>query len=848
MSYNFIQNISLGNPEQAGTVHPISIENSRLLERTIQQRKRLAILLPVKYYSAYWASVISVFHRIHNKYNDEVNIGKYDYGQKILINDSAIASFSSLTPDGNLSVETSDATITINKSFHGSLRSIDTKKPLSKTQKVMKALSEASAVQNPIDDILHINSMGDTSFFREKSYFVGRGVSSREFFETRNLNGTSIDNIINIGSINASGEEVPFRSGQKTDFNLLVSSSLQAFASYFREDRENRKGSLVIDGLSHIKKDVNTFVYMMERNWLPVTVFCDHSDIESLELLEKQHFKFWHWSGKLLENHNKNHQRHSYFKSLGDAIEKNSALSLTEKICSFPQLSDIIDQLKRVDDEITDDSILLRSEFSKLFGLAVNVSRLIFVPDSEYVAKFNEKIDRIEDQLKRHSIFINQNAMESLELCIAYLREIIANPNAFIDHKIKSIMDEIRESEIKKFYFLVQRADDIEETREFWMKNNDSSVDIEAVSVTDLLNDSAYDHYLGKNVGLIVSGWMNRTNMQKIIFQQTAFSNISLHLYDYEHEWYQYFIEYWKGLMKKYTTSENLLDEMDIEMKDIEPSFLTQISTITSAKKTADIFQFETRVNSYANARYTSDNSPLRTKKIQFAADYFMYSTETHRFFVVNEDKFEKTHEMSVDDRLRDNLHPGDKILLSSSGVDLLTDKADELMQEGNTFGSREKSKIWKKALMAKLISLDYNMSELRSELSENGCDMNIITLKNWIFEDSSIGPQDDHNIDIIAKVCSDDNLKSNLNEVKKSIKTVRSFHQKAAFAIKRDFIDNLSSIFHDQSHEEISERDMLSVSLDEYGEIIIIRIMDIEQDPINIDPLHVNRLIHGVE
>ena len=104
MSYNFIQNISLGNLEQAGTIHPVSIENSKLLERTIQQRKRLAILLPVKYYSAYWASVISVFHRIHNQYNDEVNIGKYDYGQKILINDSAIASFSSLTPDGNLSV------------------------------------------------------------------------------------------------------------------------------------------------------------------------------------------------------------------------------------------------------------------------------------------------------------------------------------------------------------------------------------------------------------------------------------------------------------------------------------------------------------------------------------------------------------------------------------------------------------------------------------------------------------------------------------------------------------------------------------------------------------------------
>jgi hypothetical protein len=87
--------------------------------------------------------------------------------------------------------------------------------------------------------------------------------------------------------------------------------------------------------------------------------------------------------------------------------------------------------------------------------------------------------------------------------------------------------------------------------------------------------------------------------------------------------------------------------------------------------------------------------------------------------------------------------------------------------------------------------------------------------------------------------------LKKQLKQVKAAIKTVRSYHQKAAFAIKRDLIENLSHIFHDSNHEEMYSKDLIEVTLLDYGEIFVIKMLDISQNTIEVDPKYANRLIH---
>ena len=68
---HFINNIALGNQSVNSRIHPIAVQNSELIEETIRGLNRIVILKPNKYYSAYWASVLSIFSRIKKKFNDE---------------------------------------------------------------------------------------------------------------------------------------------------------------------------------------------------------------------------------------------------------------------------------------------------------------------------------------------------------------------------------------------------------------------------------------------------------------------------------------------------------------------------------------------------------------------------------------------------------------------------------------------------------------------------------------------------------------------------------------------------------------------------------------------------------
>ena len=56
----------------------------------------------------------------------------------------------------------------------------------------------------------------------------------------------------------------------------------------------------------------------------------------------------------------------------------------------------------------------------------------------------------------------------------------------------------------------------------------------------------------------------------------------------------------------------------------------------------------------------------------------------------------------------------------------------------------------------------------------------------------------------------------------------------------------HLSHIFHDSDHEEMYSKDLIQITLPDYGEIVVIKMLDITQNTIDIDPKYANRLILG--
>jgi hypothetical protein len=845
---HFINNIALGNQSENSRIHPIALQNSELIEKTIGDLNRIVILIPNKYYAAYWASVLSIFSRIKRKFNDESNIGKYELGQKISINDRAIARFLSFNEDENLVVETNDATITIRNRFDGSIKAIKTKKPLSKTNKVLIALSKESAQVNPIDRILGIYSLGDTSFYKDKTYLISKGVTSRKFFDTRQLNGQLLDNIINVGSIAIDSTVRTFGSGQTAEFNFLISSDYLNFFTYYENANHWDEDNLIVDGVSHIKRHIGNFIHMIEQDWLPVTVFADYTEIEDLDILKDFNFTYWHWTGKLLDNFQPSANNHPYFKSFSQSIEKNKNIELKDIACSSVLLTDIVNNLNKMERKIPEDNTFLKSEFSKLFGIVMSFSRMVAPPREQHLNEFGEKLNEVHENIKKESIFIKKDVMELIDISIECLRDIIADPEKFLENKINNIKKEINHEDLKSCYLLVQKPEEIEVTEEYWdgLLDDNQKEKIHVISLIDLLNENDFKTYLGPENCLFVCGWMNKSNMHRITLQQFAFSRIRFFFYEFEKQWYGFAIKYWHDQLNKYETSSRVAEMYLLSSSDIQNNLFKKSVEDNRGQTTENIFDFEKKIRSYTNAKYVSEADAIKTKKIEFASDYIMFSTETHKFFVINEDKFEKTNKLVVEDKSRDRILPGDRIVLNYTEVNLLREKADELLVRDNYNDARSMSYLWKEALLEQWNKPGYSSKKLRDELAEHGCDINIVTLRNWLFDESSIGPQEESNLDKIASITDHNELKKQLKQVKAAIKTVRSYHQKAAFAIKKDLVENLSHIFHDSNHEEMYSNDLIQVTLPDYGEILVIKMLDISQNTIEVDPKYANRLIHG--
>ncbi len=849
---NHFTKIYLGESEDndslKSSIHPIAIFNAELIEKAIDELNRIVIITPNKYYSAYWASVLSVFSRIKNKFNHESNIGKYAIGQKIIINDMAIASFYSLKDDGELIIETSDARITVNNNFFGSIKPIKTKRGLSDTHRVLSALKKESALTNPVDKILSINSLGDTSFYKDKTYLISKAVTSRQFFDTRYLNGELLHKILNIGSITHNSQVKPFGSGQTSEFNFLISSDFLNFFTYYENANHRDEDNLIVDGVSHIKRHIGNFIHMIERNWLPVTVFADYTEIGDIEILKDYKFSYWHWTGKLLETFQPSVNNHPYFKSFSQSIEKNKNIELKDIACSSVLLTDIVNNLNKMERKIPEDNTLLKSEFSKLFGIIMTFSRMIAPPHEQNLNEISEKLNNVQDNVKKESIFINKDVLELIDISIECLKDIIADPVKFLENKINNIIKEINDGDFKYCYLLVQKPEEIEVTEEYWdgLLDDNQKEKIHVISLIDLLNENDFKTYLGPDNCLFVCGWMNKSNMHRIMLQQFAFSRIRFFFYEFEKQWYGFAIKYWHDQINKYKTSSHVAEMYLLSESDIQNNLFKKSVEENRGQTTDNIFDFEKKIRSYTNAKYFTEADPIKTKKIAFASDYIMFSTETHKFFVINEDKFEKTNELVVEDKSRDRIFPGDRIVLNYTEVNLLREKADELLVKDNYNDARSMSHLWKEALLDQWNKPGYSSKKLRDELAEHGCDINIVTLRNWLFDESSIGPQEESNLDKIASITDHNELKKQLKQVKAAIRTVRSYHQKAAFAIKRDLIENLSHIFHDSDHEEMYSKDLIQITLPDYGEIVVIKMLDISQNTIEVDPKYANHLILG--
>ena len=140
------------------------------------------------------------------------------------------------------------------------------------------------------------------------------------------------------------------------------------------------------------------------------------------------------------------------------------------------------------------------------------------------------------------------------------------------------------------------------------------------------------------------------------------------------------------------------------------------------------------------------------------------------------------------------------------------------------------------------------NINSLRSDLKKYEIDIPLHTLRYWLFDNSIIGPKKIDTIDIIYNMSKNIyNWKYDTSIIKKSIEIIRSYHLKAGFRVRKEFLSNIKDTINKIDVESFNTKDYYEIDTSEYGRIIFYKIINFDSDSIMIDSAFANHLFEDV-
>jgi uncharacterized membrane protein YkvA (DUF1232 family) len=179
-------------------------------------------------------------------------------------------------------------------------------------------------------------------------------------------------------------------------------------------------------------------------------------------------------------------------------------------------------------------------------------------------------------------------------------------------------------------------------------------------------------------------------------------------------------------------------------------------------------------------------------------------------------------------------LKVGDALLFNrGSDRDVIRMAADEILEPG----VRDTASLWRQALIEYTLRESLTSDQLHTRLRGGGCPLQHQTISNWLDNDQIIAPQAyKRDVAVVAHVTGDQRLAARMDSVLSAISEVRSAHLRASHQIAKQVLARAVNVLRDQgtSMIELVEN------------VVIVRISEIDSDPVLVRASMCNRLLEG--
>lgn len=858
--FGFLGRITVSEfPTQQGVpIHPLVKLSTGLVLQAFSsvKNRRMVILLPDRRHFSQWIATFATLELMRaDFYENTSGTIKFSKGEKLFINNCVVefdreefsADLNQLIMWVNCS-KNARYGITLDRKLE--FRPADTKRPLSSLEKVKAAIHLTKEKENKLDTILDIAAGDNPSFFHHNLILVSKIGETTHFIQDHFLNRNKLINLFHWGKIDVKGNITTLTSGQlSAQPCCLIASDLFSVAEYFKGKKTLETEGFIIDGTDVCLKDIQRLDDDILSRDVPIVVIADFSDTESLHHLEERGFRVWQWGQEYLSQSKSilTVSRDTPFASLNRSLANYTQYEIIDENCDHPQLESLVDQVLNLDlvEGLEEDQ--LQHFRIQLIKMVNDLSRLIWIPDPDWMETFSARVKRLQTEFRTQRLWLPTDVAQAIELILSNLKSLGEIPFTSGNHKVKRLgllLDSFSPNE--NTAVALATAADATLASDYWQRNANSPQlsQIHFLAASDLRN-------VGDSISLskvIICGWLNHKKVYSLLHSYMA-SKIYMLTYPFEAKWLRSAQKRWK-MQNNYRISSNdfseilKFPEIDSNLTDLTP----QETEPTSIEDDFDIIEFELRIKRYSYSRFTATDSPreeiVKAKIVVFTQEKFAFITETHRLVIVTDLMRGKISQDELPRKRINQIQIGDYVLFRDSDKDIIREIADEALNRKGLSHLRETAGLWREALQVRYDQLGQDLGKLIRVLELAGCTRHPVTIRNWLFSDDIIGPRDEEDLRHIAVATGNISLTDRIDDVKEAITIVRSAHLQASGYITEKLLDNLPTILDSEQGPDTEIRKSMVLELDQFGQIMILRVEEIDEEWKHYEIKWVNRLL----
>lgn len=851
-SYPFFDKITVdvSDGNSGYTLHPVIKLSAALALKTIESpnNNKLIILLPNRLDSSIWLSVLCTLGVMQYEFNQNIAASiAFRQGQKLLVGNCVVEFIEEYDRDNTklLCVRCSDGKYSIHQDRILHFQPADTRRPLSPMKKVVATYLNADMNGSRLDRILGIKSYDNMALFNEYLLFISKIGNSESFIRNNTINDAKIADLFMWGKIDSHGDLLKLKTEQiDAQPTCIVSSDLFGAAIYIAKNQQRNKG-VIIDGSAGFVNHLQILDDVLINRNIPIVVITDLFDSTTLGHLIERGFKIWQWNNKNIIELRcvEMVPEKSPFHVLNQSLSNYCRKTIDADECSCDDLSESFLAIRALD-RITSEVPQLKNPFSRMVNVILGLSRVVWIPDTQWINLLKNRVLSIREEFIEHGMWLGDDAMELMKTIVAKIFSFVGMLEKGENPKVSRLNCVLTQMPSSNICVILPGIEEAESAKHYWGTHTmpQNMTKIRFLPISDCIN--IQQPVVSQKA--VVCGWMGHEKMFAFLHTH-IFEQITMLLYPYEKNWYRSAAYLWNKQNSYAIKSKDFsailgIPEAELHIIEHEP----ERPSISFENEDFDVVDFELRLNAYRYGEFTArpGDTAIKARLIIFSQNKFSFLTDKHKLLVIT-DIIRGFGQREIPRKAIDDLRSGDFVIFRESDRDLIHEIADIGLEKRGLGNMRHTSGLWKRALHEKFEAESKDVDILVALLKEFDCVRSIHTVESWLFDDDTIGPKSDTDLEAVAKATGSTDLSINLEKVQEAIRTVRGAHLQAAGFITKKLIAALPEILGNE-HEmmDFSSGNALVLDLEEYGKVNILRVEEIGKDLMEIEINRVNRLL----